>query len=90
MDFVPHLMKFYIHNLATDEKAASKIATFLASELAAGKADKRLSLKGRSIYDDVDTPKVTAHINNTTGLIKSIILKINEDVLVKKRSRLIQ
>ena len=28
VDFVPHLMKFYIQNLAADEKAASKIATF--------------------------------------------------------------
>lgn len=90
VDFVPHLMKFYIHSLAADEKAASKIAVFLASELAAGKAEKRLSLKGRKIYDDVDTLKITAHINNTTDLIKSIILKINEDVLVKKRPRPMQ
>jgi len=90
IDFVPHLMKFYIHSLVADEKAASKIAKYLTSDLAVGKAEKRLSLKGRKIYDDVDTLKSIANINNTTDLIKSIILKINEDVLIKKKPRPIQ
>ena len=27
-DFVPHLMKYYIHRLAADEKAAAKITVF--------------------------------------------------------------
>lgn len=90
IDFVPHLMKFYIHSLTADEKAASKMATFLASDLAVGKAEKRLSLKGRKIYDDVDAIKAFSHIENTTDLIKSVILKINEDVLVKKKAQPIQ
>ena len=86
IDFVPYLMKFYIHRLASDKKAASKITAFLASELVSGKAEKRLSLKGRKIYQEVNTIKATTHIESTTDLIKSIILKINEDLLVKKKA----
>lgn len=87
IDFVQHLMKFYIHKLANDEKSAKGIARYLKSELAAGKAEKRLSLKGRKIYEDVELLKEKSRISNTTDLIKSVILKINEDVLVKKKPK---
>lgn len=79
-------MKFYIHKLVNDEKSAKTIARFLKSELAMGKAEKRLSLKGRQVYIDIEILKMTSQISNTTDLIKSVILKINEDVLVKKRA----
>lgn len=86
-DFVQNLMKFYIHKLASDEKSAKTIARFLESELATGKAEKRLSLKGRQIYADIEILKTTSRISNTTDLIKSVILKINDDVLVKKEPK---
>lgn len=89
-DFVPNLMKYYIHLLASDEKLAQKIAGFLKSELAEGKAVKRLSLKGRKISDELDILKATSHIENTTDLIKGVILKINDDILVKKRPKLMK
>ncbi|MEJ2743483.1 MAG: hypothetical protein P8176_13645, partial [Gammaproteobacteria bacterium] len=56
-------------------------------DLATGKAEKRLSLKGRQIYADIETLKTISHISNTTDLIKSVILKINDDVLVKKEPK---
>jgi len=87
IDFVPTLVKYYIHRLATNEKSAKQIAHFLNNDLAKGKAEKRLSLKGRQIYADIETLKAISHINNTTDLIKSVILKINEDVLVKKEPK---
>jgi hypothetical protein len=86
-DFVPHLVKYYIHTLATNEKSAKTIARYLKSDLATGKSEKRLSLKGRQIYSDIEMLKAISHINNTTDLIKSVILKINEDILVKKESK---
>ena len=86
-DFVQSLMKFYIHKLATDEKSAKSIARFLETDLASGKPDKRLSLKGRQIYEDIEILKVTTRINDTTKLIKSVILKINDDVLVRKEPK---
>lgn len=89
-DFVPSLMKYYVHSLVTNEKAAKNIARYLKSDLATGKAEKRLSLKGRQIYDELDHLKVLTHIENTTDLLKSIILKINDDVLIKKKPKPIE
>jgi len=84
-DFVPSMMKYYIHTLSKDEKSAKKIANYLQSDLATGKSEKRLSLKGRKIFEDIEHLKSLTHIENTTDLLKGIILKINDDVLVKKR-----
>jgi predicted DNA-binding protein YlxM (UPF0122 family) len=85
-DFIQHLMKYYIHLLVSDEKQAGTLANYLNSDLALGKADKRLSLKGCKIYDEVDSLKSTTHISSTTALMKSIILKINDDLLVKRKT----
>ena len=89
-DFVPSLMKYYIHSLVTNEKTAKNIARYLKSDLATGKAEKRLSLKGRQIYDELDHLKALADIENTTDLLKSIILKINDDVLIKRKPKPIE
>lgn len=86
-DFVPNLVKYYIHTLANDKTTSKKIDQFLKSDLAKGKAEKRLSLKGRKIYLDIEALKLTSRIDNTTELIKSVILKINEDILVKKETK---
>ena len=83
-DFVPSLMKYYIHRLAKDPQAAAELSVNLKSELAQGKSDKRLSLKGRRVSEELDFLKAVSHISHTTDLIKSVIIKINEDVLVKK------
>ena len=89
-DFVPSLMKYYIHKLARNPRKASKLYALLGSDLARGKAEKRLSLKGRQIADDIDKLKVASGIEHTTDLIKSIILLINEEVLMQKQPRSIQ
>jgi hypothetical protein len=89
-DFVPSMMKYYIHILSEDEKSARKIAQYLKNELATGRSEKRLSLKGRQIFDEIEHLKALAHIENTTDLLKSIILKINEDVLIKRRPKSIE
>jgi hypothetical protein len=89
-DFVPNLMKYYIHKLAHDPEVASILPALLDSELTAGKAEKRLSLKGRQITDDIDRLKAATGIANTTDLIKSVILLINKDVLTEKQPRSIQ
>lgn len=89
-DFVPSLMKYYVHKLANDPGKASKLSGFLENELAQGKAEKRLSLKGRKITEDVNKVKATARIENTTDLIKSVILLINDDVLLEQKPTFIQ
>jgi len=80
-DFVPLLVKYYIHWLAINPAAALKLASFLASELSTGFANKRLSLKGREIQNDINELKSLAQITNTTELLKGVVLAINDDVL---------
>ncbi|GBL04873.1 hypothetical protein [Glaciecola sp. KUL10] len=85
-DFAPSIMKYYIHTLAENEDELIQIKEFLSDELSKGKADKRISLKGRLILKDINKLKDLTGIGNTTELLKLIILKIKDDVLVKKDS----
>ncbi|NRB38088.1 MAG: hypothetical protein HRU20_06420 [Pseudomonadales bacterium] len=83
-DFSPSLIKFYIHGLSTNEIASNNLIDFLHSDLAQGKANKRLSLKGRHISDEADQLKASNNIASTTDLLKSVVLKIHDDILVHK------
>ncbi|KFF68597.1 hypothetical protein IV99_04790 [Pectobacterium brasiliense] len=83
-DFIPTLMKYYLHALAADHAAAKDIPRFLQSDLAKGKSEKRLSLKGRHVATDIDVLKTATNISSTTDLLKGIVLKIKEDVLVQR------
>ncbi|MBF7980231.1 MULTISPECIES: hypothetical protein [Rahnella] len=82
-DFVPLLLKYYIHQLASDPEAAVRLVTLLTSELATGLANKRLSLKGREIGNDIEKLKGLSQIDNTTELLKGVVLMIHNDLLVE-------
>jgi hypothetical protein len=84
-EFVPNLMKFYIHSLANKEISSQGMSKYLNSELAKGKAQKRISIKGRFVAEELNHLKTITNIKSTTELIKSIVLRINDDVLVKKK-----
>jgi len=84
-DFVPSLIKFYIHALSTNEISPADLPGLLMSDLAKGRSTKRISVKGRYISDEAERVKASAHIGSTTELLKSVVLKINEDILVQKR-----
>lgn len=83
-DFVPTLVKYYIHKLASSPEAG-KLQGLLQSELAKGKADKRLSLKGRRVAVELEAIRLASRIDSNTKVIKGVILKINDDILVNKR-----
>jgi hypothetical protein len=63
---------------------------YLDSELAQGKAQKRISIKGRLVAEEVNHLKEITKIKNTTDIIKSVVLKINDDILVKKEPHAIK
>ena len=84
-EFVPSLIKYYIHSLSSNELSPSGISEYLKSELATGKAQKRISIKGRFVADELSHLKELTKIKSTTDLIKSIVLRINDDILVKKK-----
>ena len=81
-DFVPNLIKFYIHSLCQQTISTHNLTKYLQSDLATGKAQKRLSLKGRRIADEITQLKRLTKLSSTTDLIKIVVLKINDDLLV--------
>ena len=89
-EFVPGLIKFYIHSLSNNDISARDIPAYLESELAKGKSQKRISIKGRLVTEEVDRLKKITNIRSTTDLLKAVVLKINDDVLVKKKTRTIK
>ncbi len=84
-DFSPSIMKFYIHSLANNDISAKDISNYLETDLAKGKAQKRISIKGCYLSEELSHLKEITQIKTTASLIKSIILKINDDLLVHKR-----
>jgi hypothetical protein len=84
-DFASSLIKYYIHGMSNKEISSAGLLKLLSSELAEGKSTKRLSLKGRYVAEETEILKSVTHIESTTDLLKSIVLKINDDILVNKR-----
>jgi hypothetical protein len=89
-EFVPGLIKFYIHSLSTNDISSRGISKYLGSELARGKSQKRISIKGRLVAKEFSHLKEITKISSTTDLIKGVVLKINDDVLVNKRLKTIR
>lgn len=88
-EFVPNIMKFYIHSLSSRAISPLNISRFLKTDLANGKAQKRISLKGRHLEEELLLLKEITEIETTTDLIKSIVLKINDDILINKKQKAI-
>ena len=70
--------------------AVSLLPRYLDNELAYGTAQKRLSLKGRQVKDELVLLKHRAHLASNTEVLKAIVLKINEDILVNPVPQMIQ
>jgi hypothetical protein len=67
--------------------SSGRLAAYLASDLASGKSQKRISLKGRRVSDDIEKVKELTEITSTSDIVKGVILKINDDILQKKSKR---
>ena len=89
-EFVPQLVKYYIHRMAQEDISTAQVARLLRTELASGRAQKRLSLKGRRVFDDVELVKSRTHLKTTSDILKGAILKINVDILQKKNKKSIK
>lgn len=62
----------------------NQLPNYLKSNLYQGKAEKRLSLKGQCVTEDIAKLKTITHLKRTSYLIKSVILKINDDILQRQ------
>ena len=89
-EFVPGLIKFFIHSMSTNDISPRGISKYLNSDLAMGKSQKRISIKGRLVAKEFGRLKKITNIDSTTDLLKSVVLKINDDVLVNKKSKTIR
>jgi hypothetical protein len=89
IDFTPALIKFYIHSLSSDMASSRHLAQYLESDLAQGRAQKRISLKGDQVSIDLQNIKVNSALQSTTDVMKAVVLKINEDVLVHPKAQVI-
>jgi hypothetical protein len=83
-------LKFYIHALSNNDISPGSISKYLASDLAVGESQKRISIKGRLVSEDLNHLKALTNIDSTTDLLKGVVLKINDDVLVNKKSKTIR
>ncbi len=86
-EFVPNIMKYYIHALSNNEISSNNISRYLHSDLAKGVAQKRISLKGRHLEEELILLKKLIEVESTTDLLKIVVLKINDDVLVNERPK---
>ena len=89
-DFVPGLIKYYIHSMSTNDISPQGMSKYLSSDLAKGKSQKRISIKGRHVAKEFGRLKEITKIDSTTELIKGVVLKINDDVLVNKKPKAIR
>jgi hypothetical protein len=66
-------------------KGGSKELNLMAVKLSLGTREK-----GHFIADELNLLKEITKIKSTTDLIKSIVLRINDDILVKKEPNIIK
>lgn len=85
-DFVPNIVRYYLHALSNEELSHKDMAKYLESNLAKGKSEKRLSIKGKNVITDIEKLKKLTNIDSTSDLIKTVILQINNDILIQKNT----
>lgn len=86
-EFVPNILKYYIHALSNNDISSNNISKYLKLPLAKGVAQKRISLKGRFLEEELKSLKELINVGSTTDLLKIVVLKINDDVLVNERPK---
>jgi hypothetical protein len=86
-EFTTPLIKYYLHILSEQEQPLDDLLEYLESDLAQGTSQKRISVKGRFVAEEVSRIKLKANIQSTTDIMKAIVLRINNDVLVKPTAK---
>ncbi len=84
IDFTATIIRYYLHNLLSDNLSKKEINRYVNSDLAKGKSQKRLSIKGKNVMVDIEKLKKITQLKSISALIKLVILKINKDILMRK------
>lgn len=88
--FQSSIVKYYVHRYAQRPSDLETLVSAQASELAQGKADKRLSLKGAYINEEIDSLKAACHFKSKGDVLKSVIVNIYNDVVEHKNPAMIK
>lgn len=80
--FNKSLVLYYLHALSSKRYAQDNLALLLKSDIAKAKASKRFSVKlnDKSIKE-IQSLMVSQGLKNNTEVFKSLILRINEDIV---------
>lgn len=89
-DFANALIKFYLHDLSDEKKPLVWLGKYLECDLAKGCAQKRISLKGKQLGDEIEMIKINSNIKSTSDLLKAVVLKINDDVLMRPKVKVLK
>ncbi|RLV57794.1 hypothetical protein D5018_20650 [Parashewanella curva] len=82
------LMLYYFHALSSGRYSANGLNHLLSSDLAKAKASKRLSLKlNEKSLSQIETLMKSQGFKNNTDVFRSVILKINEDIVQSERPK---
>lgn len=86
--FNKSLLLYYLHALSCGRYSATNLSDLLNTDIAKAKASKRLSLKlNNKSLDEIDNLMKTQGLKSNTEVFKSLILKINEDIVQPKIPR---
>jgi hypothetical protein len=86
-EFTSSIIKYYVSGMISHSIPYEGMSKFSKTALFKGPAQRRLSIKGRTVADDVLKLKGMTHIAKTSDLLKSVILTIHEDLLTNKNPR---
>lgn len=89
IDFIPNLLKYYIHRINQEPKIAAKLSGYSMHQLAIGKANKRISLKGKRVFDELVDLKQSTNIHSTSQVIKCIILLMHDELLEEENEEIL-
>ncbi|SEH04788.1 hypothetical protein [Candidatus Venteria ishoeyi] len=86
--FNKHLVLYYLHALSSGRYSAYNLNSLLNSDLAKAKASKRFSLKlnNKSMLE-IQSLMESQNIRSNTDVFKTVILKINKDIVQQKKPK---
>lgn len=86
--FNKSLVLYYLHALSSERYSQRNLGLLLNSDIAKAKASKRFSVKlNNKSINEIKSLMASQGLKNNTEVFKSLILKINEDIVQPKQPK---
>jgi hypothetical protein len=87
-NFNKALVLYYLHALSSNRFSQNDLGLLLTSDLAKAKASKRFSVKlNEKSINEIKSLMASQKLKNNTEVFKSLILRINEDIVQPKKPK---